>query len=163
MTKAEKYPETSSFIYHNQNPKHRITEDCEFRAISLALNQDYNTTVLEMASIMCETGYALNGAKGEAAYLTKKGWIKQKQLKKSDGTKYTGKQFANWLSINFPNGEIGNIIAHIGGHHVVCFKPTYHGDGFNCRYKCHDIWDSTDGCIGNWYSMYNFILNLKEI
>jgi hypothetical protein len=153
MLKREaKYPETYSFIYHNQNPRNRITGDCCFRAISLGLNQDYNTTVLEMAQTMCRTGYALNDTKGESEYLKEKKWVKHNQLKHEDGTKYTGKQFANWLSINYPNGEIGNVICHIGGHHIVCFKPTYHGEGFNCKYKCHDIWDSTEGCVGIWWT-----------
>lgn len=148
------YPETASYIYHNQNPKNRITGDCCFRAMSLALNQDYNTTVREMADTMCKTGYAMTDSKGESAYMAEKGWHKQKQLKHTDNTKYTGEQFASWLSINFPNGEIGNVVCHIGGHHTVCFKPTYSGDGINCRYKCHDIWDSTYGTIGTWWTKY---------
>lgn len=152
MTRKQRYPETDSFIYHNQNPKNKITGDCCFRAISLGLNQDYNLTVMEMAKNMCNTGYALNDSKGEESYLKSKGWIKHSQLRKEDNTKFTGKQFATWLSINYPHGEIGNVICHIGGHHTVCFKPTYHGDGFNCRYKCHDIWDSTSGCIGTWWT-----------
>lgn len=155
MGRKDKYPETESFIYHNQNPKHRITGDCCFRAMSCGLNQDYNETVMEMAKTMCKTGYALNDTKGECAYMKEKGWCQHKQLKHDNGTKYTGKQFASWLSYNFPNGEIGNVICHIGGHHIVCFKPTYHGDGVNCRYKCHDIWDSTDGTIGIWWTKEN--------
>jgi hypothetical protein len=83
--------------------------------------------------------------------LEKKGFIKQNQPRKSNNTKYTGKEFCNWLSINYPNGEIGNIVANIGGHHIVCIKPTYHGDGFNCRYKILDTWNSSDGCIGNYW------------
>lgn len=154
MKRQEKYPETASFIYHNQNPKHRITGDCCFRAMSLGLDQDYNETVREMAETMCKTGYALNDVKGECAYMDEKGWYKQKQLRHDDNTKYTGKQFADWLSMNYPNGEIGNVICHIGGHHVVCFKPTYSGEGYNCRYKCHDIWNSTSGTIGIWWTKY---------
>lgn len=152
MKRTDKYPETESFIYFNANPKNRVTGDCTFRAIATALSQDYNETVMEMAATMCKTGYALNDTKGETAYLESKDWVKHKQPKHNDNTKYTGKQFAAWLSINYPNGEIGNVICHIGGHHIVCFKPTWHGDGINCRYKCHDIWDSTDGTIGNWWS-----------
>lgn len=153
MKRSDRYPETSSFIYYNRNPRNRLTEDCAFRAFSLGLDQDYNKTVLEMAQHMCKTGYAMDGTIGEGSFLTKeKKWIQHRQLKHDDGTKYTGKQFADWLSINYPNGEIGNVICNIGGHHVVCFKPTYHGDGFNCRYKCHDIWDSTGGCVGIWWT-----------
>ena len=88
MTRAEKNPETRTYIYHNQNPKNRITGDCCFRAFSLALNQDYNTTVREMAETMCKTGYALNDTKGECAYMKDKGWYKHKQLRHDNNTKY---------------------------------------------------------------------------
>ena len=91
---------------------------------------------MEMAETMCKTGYALNDAKGENAYLAKLGWVKMKQPRKADGTKYTGKEFCE---------EIARMnetyIAHIGGHHIVCIK--------NC--KVWDIWNSTDGKIGNYW------------
>ena len=153
MKREKKFKETDTFIYYNANPKNRITGDCSFRAIATGLEQDYNQTVMEMAQHMCKTGYAMNDSKGENSYLTKvKGWIKHSQPKHDNGTKYTGKEFAIWLSLKYKNGEIGNVICHIGGHHTVCIKPTYHGDGFNCRYKIHDIWDSTDGTIGTWWT-----------
>jgi len=147
-----KYPETDSFIYFNQNPKNKITGDCTFRAISLALEQDYNTTVMEMAAMMCKTGYALDDSKGIDYYLKSKGWVKHSQPRMYDNTKYTGKQFAKWLSINYEEAELGNIIANIGGHHITCFKPTYHEEGFNCRYKIHDIWNCSYKCIGNYWT-----------
>ena len=151
MRRQDKYPETAYFIYHNQNPKNRITEDCEVRALSLATDIPYNDVVMELAEIHCETGYVCIGNKAEEIFLTRHGFKKMPQLRHDDNTKYTGKQFTDYLSINFPNGEIGNVFAHIGGNHVVCIKPTNHGDGFNCRYKVHDIWDSTEGCVGNYY------------
>ena len=152
MTRYQKYPETKSFMYYNANPKSRITGDCAFRAICVGLGDlSWNEVVMEMAELSCKTGYAINDPKGIHRYLEKKGFVKQNQPRKSNNTKYTGKEFCNWLSINYPNGELGNIVANIGGHHIVCIKPTYHGDGFNCKYKILDIWDSSDGCIGNYY------------
>ena len=129
MKRKDKYPETASFIYHNQNPKNKITADCVIRAVSLALDQDYNETIKEMCNLMIKTGYAYNDDKGIDAYLKEKHWIKNKQLRHEDNTKYTGDQFATWLSLNFPRGEIGNVFCNIGSHHVVCFKPTFHGEG----------------------------------
>lgn len=146
-----KYPETDSFVFYNRNPKGRITGDCAFRAISTALDQDYNKTVMEMAQMMCETGYSLNDSKGIDKYLKSKGWRKCKQPKKEDNRKYTGSEWCKWISINNKNGEIGNVVCHIGSHHVVAIKPTDHGDGFYRRYKIHDIWDSSDGCVGNYW------------
>lgn len=137
MTRQEKYPETKTFHYYNANPKNRITGDCVFRAFTLAMNQDYNTTVMEMAELMCKTGYAMNDSKGESKYLEMKGWVKHKQPRKPDGTKYTGEEFCKMLA-----KKNQKYIAHIGGHHVVAIV--------NC--KVWDIWDSTDGCIGNYWT-----------
>lgn len=136
------YPDTTTFHYHNQNPRGRITGDCVFRAISLALDKDYNECVMEMATTMCETGYALNDNKGEDAYLKKHGWLKQKQPRKSDNTKYTGVEFCNYLNKYFTGDSV---VCHIGGHHMVCIKR------HNGKFKIWDIWNSTDGTIGNYW------------
>lgn len=143
-TRQEKYPETKTFHYHNQNPKNRITGDCVFRAISLATGKPYNDCVMEMAQTMCDTGYALNDSKGEAAYLKKLGWYKNKQPRKSDNTKYTGKEFCEYLNKYFKGDSV---VCNIGGHHFVCIKR------HNGVFKVWDIWDSTGGCIGNWWTL----------
>lgn len=137
MKRQDKYPETSTFHYYNANPKNRITGDCVFRAFALAMGQDYNKTVMEMAEMMCKTGYALNDAKGEAKYLESKGWVKHSQPKKSDGTKYTGQEFCKLFA-----EKNQRYIAHIGGHHVVAIVNG----------KVNDVWDSTGGCIGNYWT-----------
>ena len=139
MKREQKYPDTKTFKYFNANPKGRITGDCVFRAFSTAMNQDYNETVMEMAELMCETGYALNDKKGEEAYLKKKGWKKHKQPRKADNTKYTGKEFCQLLQENNDNRRI---VCHMGGGHTVAII-----DG-----KVNDIWNSTGGCIGNYWT-----------
>ena len=136
-TRQEKYPETKTFHFYNANPKNRITGDCVFRAFALAMEQDYNEIVMEMAKLMCETGYALNDTKGENKYLKLKGWTKHPQPRKVDGSKYTGKEFCELIA-----KKNKRYIAHIGGHHIVCIKNG----------KVYDIWDSTDGCIGNYWT-----------
>ena len=73
MKREDKFKDTATFHYYNANPKNRITGDCAFRAISTALEQDYNQTVMEMAETMCKTGYALNDAKGEEKYTRSRG------------------------------------------------------------------------------------------
>ena len=136
-TRQQKYQDTATFHYYNANPKNRITGDCVFRAFTLAMNQDYSTTVMEMAELMCRTGYALNDTKGETKYLELKGWTKHPQPKKADGTKYTGKEFCKLLA-----KKNKRYIAHIGGNHTVAIVNG----------KVNDIWDSTDGCIGNYWT-----------
>ena len=91
--------------------------------------------------------YALNDTKGEAKYLQLKGWTKCKQPKKPDGTKYTGREFCALLNNDI--SMVGKrVIAHIGGHHVVCIKEVDDRRGY---FKIHDTWNSTDGCIGNYW------------
>lgn len=146
MKRQDKYPETSTFHYHNANPKNRITTDCVIRAISTALEQDYNKTVMEMAEMQCNTGYDDGDKKLFDLYLQSKGWVKKSQPRKADGTKYTGEEFCKAISksIEFLGKAI---VANIGGNHTVCIKA----ESVCANHKVYDIWDSTDGCIGNYW------------
>lgn len=131
--RIDKYPDTETFTYYNANPKGRITSDCVCRAISTALNQSWEITMIEMAKMACQAGYDPADPKGFDLYLKSKGWKKMKQPRKADNTKYTGSEFCKEFK--------GVCIANIGGHHTVCIK-----DG-----KVHDIWDSTYKTIGNYW------------
>lgn len=147
MKRQDKYPETSCFHYYNANPKGKITTDCVIRAITTALEQDYNKTVMELAEMQCKTGYDDGDKKLYDKYLQSKGWVKHPQPRKADNTKYTGKEFCK--EIDHDIMFVGkNVVANIGGHHIVCIKETKEL-GFH---KVHDIWDSTGGCIGNYWT-----------
>ena len=146
MKRQDKYPETSTFHYYNANPKNRITGDCVTRALCTALEIPYNQCVMEQAEIQCKTGYDNATAQGIDYYLKEKGWIKCSQPRKADGTKYTGKEWCKEIDSDI--GFVGkSIVANIGGHHTVCIKE-YGQHGFH---KVFDHWDSTDGCIGNYW------------
>lgn len=138
-SRQQKYKDTPYFHYHNANPKNRITTDCVIRAISTATQIPYEQVVMEMAELQCRTGYDPSENKAVDLYLTSKGWYKHKQPRKSNNTKYTGKQFC----VAYPPTPI---IANIGGHHTVAIKEG----------KVWDIWDSTDGCIGMYWTRYPF-------
>lgn len=125
---------TESFTYYNANPKNKHTTDCVIRAICTALDQSYAETLIELADMQLKTGYDFTDAKGFGKYLELKGWIKNKQPRKANNTKYTGKEFVKMFK--------GICVANIGGNHTVCIK-----DG-----RVFDIWDSTDGCIGNYWT-----------
>ncbi len=140
-TRQQKYPETSTFHYHNANPKNKITGDCVIRALSIGMNQPYEITYAELFRFSLKTGYMLNCKECYDKYLQSKGWKKHKQPRKEDNTKYTGKEFCKEVkeyTFNYPD----RIIANIGGHHIVAIV-----DG-----KVWDIWNSTDGCIGNYWT-----------
>ena len=139
---------TNYFEYYNANPKKKHTTDCVIRAICTALNQTYEQTVVDLAAMQINTGYDMSDVKCFGKYLESKGWTKQKQPRKDDNTKYTGKEFCQLLNRDIL--AVGNnIIANIGGHHIVCIKET---SGLHGTFKVHDIWDSTDGCIGNYWT-----------
>lgn len=128
---------TNTFEFYNANPKGKRTTDCVVRAICTALDQPYEQTVRELVDLWLKTGYEMSETKGFGKYLESKGWKKQKQPRKPDNTKYTGKEFVKIFK--------GTCVANIGGHHVACIK-----DG-----KVFDIWDSTGGCVGNYWTKVN--------
>ena len=146
MTRQQKYPDTSTFHYYNANPHNRITTDCVIRAISTATEIPYNQVVMELAELQCKTGYDDGDDKLYDKYLKSKGWIKRPQPRKADGTKYTGKEFCKEASQHFEMLD-RSMIAHIGGHHVVCIKANTFYEG----HKVYDIWDCTDKTIGNYW------------
>lgn len=137
MTRQEKYPDTSTFHYFNANPKNRVTDDCVIRAISTALNQDYNKTLMELVELSIKTGYMLNCKECYGKYLEQKGWKKCKQPRRANNTKYTGIEFCKQIA-----DKKRTYIAHIGGNHIVAILNG----------KVNDIWNSTDGCVGNFWT-----------
>lgn len=143
MKRQDKYPETSTFHYHNANPKNRFTTDCVIRAISTATEIPYIQVVMEMAQLQCETGYDDGDVKLYDKYLQSNGWRKYPQPRKQDNTKYTGKEFCKALQSDYGYviGKDIRIVANIGGNHIVAIV-----DG-----KVWDIWDSTSKCIGNYW------------
>ena len=136
-SRKEKYPDTKTFHYYNANPKNRITGDCRIRAIAVACEVPYNQVVMDLARIQCETGYDQTANQGISILMKEYGWVKHKQPRKTDNTKYTGKEFCKLLA-----DKNTRYIANIGGHHIVAIVNG----------KVNDTWDSTDGCIGNYWT-----------
>ena len=145
--RARKYPDTDYFHFYNANPKGKITEDCVVRAITTVLNQPYEQTIRELAEMTIKTGYMLNGNKGIDKYMQSKGWIKCKQPRKEDGTKYTGKEFCRTLMhpiyseelrLTDVDFEVNRILANIGGHHTIAIMGG----------QIYDTWNSSEGSIG---------------
>lgn len=145
MKRQDKYPDTATFHFHNANPKNRFTTDCVVRAISTATEIPYNRVVMELAELQCKTGYDDGDDKLYDVYLKSKGFLKRKQPRKEDNTKYTGKEWCDLLQGDFDwvmnTDKVKRIVAHIGGHHLVAII-----DG-----RVWDTWNSTGGCIGNYW------------
>lgn len=135
QTRQQKFPNTDTFTYYNANPKNKIAGDCVARAICTALDMPWEQVIRELTELGIKMGTVFNETKTYEKYLASKGWKKQKQPRKADNTKYTGEEFCQRVARN------RTIVAHIGGHHIVCIKGN----------KVYDIWDSTYKCIGNYW------------
>jgi hypothetical protein len=138
MKRQQKYPETTTFHYYNANPYNRKGDDCVIRALCTAMNQTWEETLQGLVEVSLKTGFVPTDKKCYEKYLEQNGWRKQTQPHHTDGTKYTGKDFCRMIQRGLMED---NIIAHIGGHHIVAIM-----DG-----KVNDILDSTDKCIGNYW------------
>lgn len=142
-----KYPDTDTFHYHNANPKNKITTDCVIRALATGLQMEYNDVVMELAQMQCATGFDDGDTQLIDKYLKSKGWVRCKQPRKDDNTKYTGKEFCRTLSHPIYSEELDlyslpfnwhRVIADLGGHHIVAIVEG----------QVWDTWNSTGGCIG---------------
>lgn len=125
--------DTKWFKFYNANPKNRRSDDCVIRAIATATDKSWEEVLQGLFEIALKEKRILSEVECYGKYLVKLGWTKQKQPRKSDNTKFTGREFVTQFK--------GVAIAHIGGHHIVCIKGG----------KVWDTWDSTDGCIGNYW------------
>lgn len=130
--------DTNTYHYYNANPYDKKGSDCVVRAICTALNQSWEQTIRELTEIGIKHGYVLNDSHTYEIYLKEKGWVKQKQPRKENNTRYTGIEFCT-KHINI------NCIAHIGTHHIVAIVNG----------KINDIWDCSEYCIGNFWIKQN--------
>jgi len=142
--------DTQTFKFVNTNPHNRKTSDCVFRALASVFDISWEKALLACVGIALKKGVAPNDPACYGALLTKLGIEKEKQPRTFDGMKITGKSFClNTIS------KDQRILAHIGGHHIVAIK-----DG-----RIEDIWDSTNGCIGNYWVIpndENILANLRN-
>ncbi len=139
MKRQDKYPDTDTYHFYNANPHNKFTDDCVIRALSTAMEQSWKDTFNDLCQISLKYGVMPTDTKCFSRYLKQNGWIKQSQPRKRDNTKYTGKEFIK--EILYDNAPYTNIIAKIGGHHIVAI----------INGKVYDTWDSTEGCIGNYW------------
>lgn len=147
MKREQRYPNTEYFHFHNANPKGRICGDCVVRAIAAATGKSWDEVFDGLSTVAKKQKLMTNDVKCYEKYLESLGWKKQKQPRKDDNTKYRGWEFCRslqedpwrWTGMEGPGHP--PIVAYIGTHHIVCIK-----DG-----KVWDHWNSTRGCIGNYY------------
>ena len=139
---------TVYYKYYDANPKQKKTGDCVIRALATAMNKSWDEVLTDLYKYALKYKQMLNDDTLYKKYLKDNGWIMLKQPRKIDNTKYTGVEFCQELQegccFNYDDVTVdgfSNIIAHIGGHHVVAII-----DG-----RIHDTWNSSNGCIGNMW------------
>lgn len=122
------------FFEFNNNPKGKKTGDCVIRALAQATGKPYLEVYKELFEISCKKGYMINDRRCYEKFLEQNGFVKYKQPKKWDGTKYT----------------IGEIDELVGEDDIVIVKCAGH---LTCVYDLYlyDTWDCRDYCIGNFY------------
>lgn len=145
--------ETNTFHFHNENPKGKRTGDCTLRAIAAATGKSWD----EVLDGVCEIAHKFKLMPGDdkcyGRYLESLGWVKNKQPRKWDNTKYTGAEWCEEITEDYERGFsratifADNVIAHIGGHHIVCIKLDE-----DDKFKVFDTWNSTGGCIGVYWT-----------
>ena len=129
-------PDTETFKYFNANPKGNHTTDCVVRAICMALGESWEDISRVLSEFAISNFMSPCDPKLYEKFLYSIGVAKRSQLRKENGKKYTAGEFAKlkWV-------ESRTVIAHVGSHHLSCFK-----DG-----KLLDIWDGSNKCVGNYW------------
>lgn len=112
---------------HNANPKGRKTSDCVIRALSTATGKAYADIYRELFEISLETGYMLNEKRVEDKLLARYGFVKMKQPKHNDGTKYR--------IGGLPLLTNARVVVVRCAHHLTCVKDGVLIDTWDCRNK----------------------------
>ena len=131
-------------INKNNNPKNKKTCDCTVRAFMEITDLTIEQIIQELTAIYLKTGWFINDPKCYDKWLKDKGYVKQKQIKHADNSKYTAHEFCNYLNDNMKDKT--PVIAHVGGHHISVFIYTEENG-----YMVQDIWDCTNKCVGNYW------------
>ena len=135
---------TDTYTFYNANPAGKRTGDCAIRAVAAASGLTWDDVVDILAAVAHEKKTSPGSVDTIDEALKRLGFEKHRQPRKTSGKKYTGAEFCKLLG---KSGERVAVVANIGGHHEVAILADGFGD-----YKVRDIWDSTGGCIGNYWT-----------
>ena len=129
-----KYQETSTFHFHNANPKGKNAGDCVYRAVSVGLGQGYAETLKEMVDVALNVGYAPNDTQTIKKYLESKGWTTYKEPRDYNNKKILAKTFCSL----HPKGTY---IALVGSHHCSLIIDGKVWDTWDCSKRpIHTYW-----------------------
>ena len=136
MSKVKRIPDNGTFHWSNLNPKGQRAGDCVIRAISAFLHRSWEITYSELAERGIKHGYLVNDDDNYQAFLAEKGFMKKKQPRRGDGSKYTAEQFCKEIA------EPGKVYLLRLAHHLTYVGP-------DC--KIWDTWDCGFKSVGNYW------------
>ena len=126
-----------SYNNFNVNPKGRKTGDCCVRAIVGTLKITYDEAIDRCAYWAKKKCYGITDKQIVELVLKEYGYVKMKQPRKADGTKYTVGEMDKVLTKKELNE---GVLVTVANHHT-CIT-----NGF-----VQDIWDCRSKSVGNYY------------
>ena len=121
----------------NVNPKGHKTGDCSTRALVGTLGITYDEALKLQLKWTLKKYYDPTSKQTMELVLKEFGYVKMKQPRKADGSKYLVKELDQILTAK--QRENG-VLVTIANHHTCVV-----GD------EVLDIWDCRDKCVGNYY------------
>lgn len=122
------------YVKYNVNSKTDKAGDCVIRAISLALNQDWEITFKDLCEIGLKKHRMPNDRLVFSEYLKKKGWVKCSEPRNWDNTRMTVEAAVKYI-------KESPIIINAGNLHVTCAINGNIYDTWNCSKKMmHTYW-----------------------
>lgn len=121
----------------NVNPKNRKTGDCSTRALVSVLGISYQEALRLQYKEALECYYDTSSKQVVERILKKYGYVKMKQPRKPNGTKYCVEELDEL--VDKATRDKG-VLVTVANHHT-CVKGDYIVDIWNCGYKT----------IGNYY------------
>lgn len=136
MKKKSKKQKDNEFVhFYNANPKDKRVGDCVIRAIAIATGKTWDDVLDDLTEYSHENKSMPNDKECYGEYLESLGFVKCKQMRKEDNTRYRGYEFLNEIKRN----DI--IVCHMGTHHMTAIKNK----------KIWDTWDCSYGCVGTYW------------
>ena len=125
------------YEFLNVNPKGRKTADCSTRALVGTLGISYDEALKLQMDVSLKTYYDPTSKQVMEKVLEKFGYVKMKQPRKSDGTKYTVSEMDKLLT---KKQLAEGVLVTVANHHT-CITNGHVQDIWDCRYKS----------VGNYY------------
>lgn len=130
-----------SYRKENVNFKNKKTSDCVIRALSKASGKEYKQVAQELFDLYMKHGYMINDKHTYEKWLENNGFVKHKQPRKRDNTKYLVGEINELIRLS-ENAVISC------ANHLTCV----------CNDELVDSWDCRRKTIGNYYVLESEVL-----